>query len=135
VSGLPTRKRVSHVETVEQVEWAPRQEVKEHAVDLRAMLDRIKVREGVIGYILRASTSASVDIKDPSKIIDYAVLSTSALEAAESMLEAFGLGKMGSVVVEGKDLKVLLLTIGEQRISVFMEKNVDHHALYKELAR
>lgn len=132
---MPTRKKVPHVETVEQVEWAPRQEVKVHAVDLRAMLDRIKVREGVIGYILRASTSASVDIKDPSKIIDYAVLSTSALEAAESMSEAFGLGKMGSVVVEGKDLKVLLLTIGEQRISVFMEKNVDHNALYKELAR
>ena len=132
---MPTRKRVPQVETAEQVEWAPRQEVKVHAVDLRAMLDRIKVREGVVGYILRASTSASVDIKDPSKIIDYAVLSTSALEAAENMSEAFGLGKMGSVVVEGKDLKVLLLTIGEHRISVFMEKNVDHNALYKELSR
>ena len=132
---MPIRKKVPQVETAEQVEWAPRQEVKVHAVDLRAMLDRIKVREGVIGYILRASTSASVDIKDPSKIIDYAVLSTSALEAAESMSEAFGLGKMGSVVVEGKDLKVLLLTIGEHRISVFLEKNIDHNALYKELAR
>lgn len=132
---MPIRKKVSQVETAEQVVWAPRQEAKEHVSDLRTMLDRIKAREGVIGYILRASTSASVDIKDPSKIIDYAVLSTSALEAAESTLEAFGLGKMGSVVVEGKDLKVLLLTIGEHRISVFMAKNVDHNTLYKELAR
>lgn len=132
---MPTRKRVSQLETAEQVEWAPRQVVKEHVSDLRTVLDRIKIREGVIGYILRASTSASVDIKDPSKIIDYAVLSTSALEAAENLSEAFALGKMGNIVVEGKDLKVLLLIIGEHRVSVFLEKNIDHHAIYRELTR
>jgi len=130
---LPVKKKIPQIEATEQVEWAPRHEVKEHAADMRTTLDRMKTREGVIGYILRASTSATVDIKDPSKIIEYAVLSTSALESAESVLEAFEMGKMGSVVVEGKDLKVLLLTTDEHRISVFMEKNVDHNAIYKEL--
>jgi predicted regulator of Ras-like GTPase activity (Roadblock/LC7/MglB family) len=97
------------------------------------MLDKIKTKAGVIGYIMRASTSAAVDIKDPSKIIDYAVLSTSALEAAESLSEAFELGKLNRVIVEGKDLKVLLITVAEQRISIFMEKNVDHNLVCKEL--
>lgn len=127
------KKKASYVETVEQVEWTPKVEVKERSHDLRSMLDKIKTREGVIGYILRASTSATVDIKDPGKIIDYAVLSTSALETGENLLEAFGLGKLSSVVVKGKDLKMLLITIGEQRISIFMDKDIDHNSIRKEL--
>jgi len=127
------KKKVPQVETAEQIEWAPKAEVKEQVADLRTVLDKIKTREGVIGYILRASTSAAVDIKDPSKIIDYAVLSASALESAESLSEAFELSKLSNIVVESRDLKILLLTIGEHRISVFMEKNVDHNSIYKEL--
>jgi predicted regulator of Ras-like GTPase activity (Roadblock/LC7/MglB family) len=127
------RKKASYVETVEQVEWTPKVEVKERSHDLRSTLDKIKTKEGVIGYILRAATSATVDIKDPGKIIDYAVLSTSALETGENLLEAFGLGKLSSVVVKGKDLKMLLVTIDEQRISIFMDKDVDHNSIRKEL--
>jgi predicted regulator of Ras-like GTPase activity (Roadblock/LC7/MglB family) len=130
---MPIKKKVPQVETAEQVEWSPKAEVKEQVADLRTVLDKITTREGVIGYILRASTSAAVDIKDPTKIIDYAVLSASALESAESLSEAFELGKLSNVVVEGRDLKILLVTIGEHRISVFMEKNVDHNSIYKEL--
>jgi len=130
---MPVKKKSLQVETGEQVDWAPKAEVKEHVTDIRNLLDRIKAREGVIGYILRASTSATVDIKDPSKIIDYAVLSASALESAESLSEAFKLGAASNIVVEGKGLKILLLTKGEHRISVFMEKNVDHTSIYKEL--
>jgi len=130
---MPVKKKAQQVGTAEQVELAPQAEAKEHVADLRTVLDNIKAREGVIGYILRASTSAAVDIKDPSKIIDYAVLSASALESAESLSHAFELGKLNKVVVESKDLKILLLTIGEHRISVFMEKNVDHNAIYKEM--
>jgi predicted regulator of Ras-like GTPase activity (Roadblock/LC7/MglB family) len=130
---MPIKRKVPQVETAEQIDWAPKAEAKERVADLRAMLDKIKAREGVIGYILRASTSAAVDIKDPSKIIDYAVLSASALESAESLLEVFGLGTLGNIVLEGKDLKILLLTIGEHRVSVFMEKTVDYNSIYKEL--
>jgi predicted regulator of Ras-like GTPase activity (Roadblock/LC7/MglB family) len=130
---MPTKKKVSHVEAVEQVEWAPKSEAKDSGYDLRSMLDKIKTKAGVIGYIMRASTSASVDIKDPSKIIDYAVLSTSVLETAESLSEAFELGKLNRVIVEGKDLKVLFITVDEQRVSIFMEKNVDPNSLCKEL--
>jgi len=127
------KKKGSQIETIERVDWAPRVEAKERSHDLRSMLDKIKTRDGVTGYILRASTSATVDIKDPGKIIDYAVLSTSALEAGESLSEAFGLGKLSSIVVKGKDLKMLLITIDEQRISIFMDKAVDHNAIRREL--
>jgi predicted regulator of Ras-like GTPase activity (Roadblock/LC7/MglB family) len=130
---MPVKKKMPQVETAEQIDWAPKIEVKEHIADMRSALDKIKAREGVIGYILRASTSAAVDIKDPAKIIDYAALSASTLESAESLSEAFELGKLSNIVVEGNDLKILLLTIGEYRISVFMEKSVDHNSIYREL--
>jgi predicted regulator of Ras-like GTPase activity (Roadblock/LC7/MglB family) len=130
---MPTRKKIPQIETPVQVDWAPKIEVKEQRVDLRTKLERIKAREGVIGYILRAQTSASVDINDPSKIIDYAVLSASVFESVESLLDAFTLGKICNIVVAGSKLKVLLLTIGEQTVSVFMEKNVNHESICKEL--
>ena len=130
---MPTKKKIPQIETPAQIDWAPEIEVKEQRVDLRAKLERIKAREGVIGYILRAQTSASVDINDPSKIIDYAVLSASVLESVESLLDAFTLGKICNIVVAGSKLKVLLLTIGEHTVSVFMEKNVNHESICKEL--
>ena len=109
-------------------------EVKEDiGADLRVSLEDINTKKGVIGYILRGPTSASVDIKDPSKIIDYAVLSVTAFESSESLLHLFGLSKIRSVVVEGKDMKILCLTISDHRLSVFMEKTVDHNSIYKKL--
>jgi predicted regulator of Ras-like GTPase activity (Roadblock/LC7/MglB family) len=96
-----------------------------HATNLRANLDEIKTYEGVIGYILRNTTSAAIDLKDPTKIVDYALLSSSALDALKSLTELFDLGNPQSIVVEGKDAKMLSMTIQENRISIFMEKNAD----------
>ena len=101
--------------------------------DLRACLEEIKSYKGVIGYILRNSTSAAIDLKDPTKLIDYAILSSSALDASEEFSEIFNLGKIKSIVVEGKDVKKLSLTVDENRISIFMEKNTDCEKILKRL--
>jgi len=129
---MPLKKKAQELELEEPIE-TPKVEVKEPTNDIRARLERVKSREGVIGYILRASTSASVDLKDPSKIIDYAILSAAALESGESLSRDFSLGKIGSIVLEGKDAKMLSVKIREQKLSVFMEKNVNHNAIYKDL--
>ena len=101
--------------------------------DLRARLDEIKAYDSVIGYILRNSTSAAIDLKDPTKIIDYAILSSSALDASQKMSELFNLGDVKDIIVEGKDVKVLSLTVDENKISVFMEKNADCGKILKKL--
>jgi predicted regulator of Ras-like GTPase activity (Roadblock/LC7/MglB family) len=101
--------------------------------DLRACLGEIKGYKGVIGYILRSSASATIDLKDPTKLIDYAVLSSSALDAAEEFSELFKLDKIKNIVVEGKDVKKLSLTIDEKKVSVFMEKKVDCEKILKKL--
>ncbi len=100
---------------------------------LRECLDEIKTYEGVVGYILRNSTSAAIDLKDPTKIIDYAILSSSAFDASEVLVEGFGLGNVESILVEGKDAKMLSLTIEENRVSVFMEKDANSEKTLKRL--
>jgi predicted regulator of Ras-like GTPase activity (Roadblock/LC7/MglB family) len=107
--------------------------LEEKIENLQGNLANIKTREGVIGYILRNQKSASVDIEDPSKMIDYAILSSTVLDSGEYMTTTFELGKVNHILVEGEDVKVLLLTIGDQRISVFMNKKVDHNAIYEDL--
>jgi len=127
-----TKKRTLQLGVEEQADV--KAEVKEDvASNFRVTLESINAEEGVIGYILRGPTSASVDLKDSSRIIDYAVLSATAFESSESLSHLFGLGKIRDVVLEGEDVKILCLTIGDQRLSVFMEKTVDHNSICKRL--
>jgi len=101
--------------------------------NLRANLEEINKYDGVIGYILRNSTSASIDLKDPTRIIDYAILSSSALEAGEELSKLFNLGEVKDVIISGNDTKVLSLTVGENRVSVFLEKDADFEKVLKKL--
>lgn len=100
---------------------------------IKQNIDRVKEKEGVIGYILRNSKSASIDLKDPTKIIDYAVLSSSALEASEELSNTFELGDVKYILIEGNDVKFISFVEDENRVSVFMEKNVDHKRIHKDL--
>jgi predicted regulator of Ras-like GTPase activity (Roadblock/LC7/MglB family) len=106
---------------------------EEPVKNLRANLEEIKNYDGVIGYILRNSTSATIDLKDPTKIIDYAVLSSSALDAGEKLCELFSLGKIINITVEGREVKVLSSIIHGNRVSIFMEKNVNCKEIFKKL--
>lgn len=101
--------------------------------NLRANLDEIKTYDGVVGYILRNSTSAAIELKDPTKLIDYAIISSSALDAGEELSKLFDLGAVKDIVVEGKGVKVLSLTVGENRISIFLEKDADCEKILKKL--
>ena len=93
---------------------------------VRAVLDEIKKTDGINGYILRNTRAASIDLNDPAKLIDYAVLSSSAKETAQELSQTFDLGEIENVLIDGKNVKVLFLTVGKNDISVFMEKTVDH---------
>jgi predicted regulator of Ras-like GTPase activity (Roadblock/LC7/MglB family) len=101
--------------------------------NLRANLEEIKAYDGVVGYILRNSTSAAIDLKDPTKLIDYAIISSSALDASEELSKLFDLGAVKDIVVEGKGVKVLSLIVGENRISIFLEKDADCEKILKKL--
>lgn len=101
--------------------------------NLRTSLEEIKTYDGVIGYILRNSTSAAIDLKDPTKIIDYAIISSSALDSSEQLSRLFDLGEVKDIIVEGKEVKVLSLVVGENKISIFLEKNGDCERILRKL--
>ena len=102
--------------------------------NVQEKLQNIKGREGIIGYILRGPNSASIDLKDPTKIIDYAVLSATAFEAGQDMSAMFEIGEVDSIITEGEDTKILSRVVNDHRLSIFMEKNFDHNRLCKDLS-
>ena len=106
---------------------------KNNIENVQEKLQSIKDREGIIGYILRGPNSASIDLKDPTKIIDYAVLSATAFEAGQDISAMFEIGEVDSIIMEGEDTKILSRVVNEHRLSIFMEKNVDHNKLCKDL--
>jgi len=100
---------------------------------MQEKLQEIKDQEGIIGYILRGTKSASIDLKAPTKIIDYAVLSSTTFDAGRNMTEALQMGEVDTILVESEETKLLSMNINNHRLSIFMEKSVDHNKLYKNL--
>jgi len=102
--------------------------------NLRTNLAEINKFEGILGYILRNATSATIDLKDPAKLVEYAILSSQALDSSQEISELFAIGEIESVLIEGKDTKALCMAIGENKVSIFMEKNTDHTDILKRVA-
>jgi hypothetical protein len=99
--------------------------------NLLSAAQEIRKRADIFGYILRGDTKATVDLGDPAKIVEYAMLSSQAFECSEALAQTFQLGATENVLIEGKDLKVLCIDHGQNKISIFMQKETDHAELLK----
>jgi predicted regulator of Ras-like GTPase activity (Roadblock/LC7/MglB family) len=99
---------------------------------LRANLTEIAKQPGVIGYILRNTTSAIIDLKESAKIVEYAMLSAQALDSSKELSELFNIGATENILIQGKDTKTLCIVMGENKAAVFMEKDVDDAEILKQ---
>jgi len=61
-------------------------------------------------------------------------LSATAFEAGQDMSAMFEIGEVDSIITEGEDTKILSRVVNDHRLSIFMEKNVDHNRLCKDLS-
>jgi predicted regulator of Ras-like GTPase activity (Roadblock/LC7/MglB family) len=100
---------------------------------LSASLTEIRKLNGVLGYILRSNTSAIIDLNETNKIIDYAILSSQMNDSSIEIAKQFNLGEIECILVEGENVKVLCMTIGENKISIFMEKTATHSWIMKRI--
>ena len=100
---------------------------------LAASLAEIRKVKGVMGYILRSNTSAIVDLTEQEKIIEYAILLSQITESSNEMAKQFNLAEIESVLVEGKLVKVLCMSIGDNRIGIFMERTATHAWIIKRI--
>ncbi len=108
-------------------------EQNEENEELQEKLQEIKEQEGVIGYILRDTKSAAIDLSDPTKIIDYAVLSSAIIDLTDSMTDSLQMDEADTIVVESEETKLLSLKIDDNQLSIFMEKDTDHNKIQKIL--
>jgi predicted regulator of Ras-like GTPase activity (Roadblock/LC7/MglB family) len=97
-----------------------------------SMVETCKVK-GVIGYIVRSNTSAIIDLKEQDKIIEYAALTYQIHDSSQEIAKQLNLGETESTLVEGKNIKVLCMSVGENRISVFMEKSTNHTGIIRRI--
>jgi hypothetical protein len=88
---------------------------------------------GVIGYISRNETGATIDINAPDKIIDYAMLSTELISCIEVVEQQFEAGSVECVLAKGKYAKVLCLANDIYKISVFMNNSADNEVIRQKL--
>jgi predicted regulator of Ras-like GTPase activity (Roadblock/LC7/MglB family) len=100
---------------------------------LATSLAEIRKLKGVMGYILRSNKSAIIDLTEQGKTIEYAVLSFQISESTSEMAKQFSLADIESILVEGKSVKVLCMSIGENKIGVFMEKTATHAWIIKKI--
>ena len=82
-------------------------DAENEAEKLQEKLQEIKGQEGIIGYIWRGSKSASIDLKDPTKIIEYAMLSSEVQEVGKKMKENLDLGDLENIILESNDKKLV----------------------------
>ena len=101
---------------------------------LRTCLAEINKTPGVTGYILKNTTSATIDLKNQENLTEYAILSSRAIETGLELSELLDLGKVENVLIEGKNHKIVCMIIGENRVNIFMEKDVDHVAIIEQLS-
>jgi len=100
---------------------------------LRERLAEINQQGGVTGYILRSSTSASVDLREPSDLMALALLSSHAVDTGHEFSETFNLGTIENILLEGKNAKVLCVALDQIIVNIFMEKSVDHNQILNKI--
>ena len=98
---------------------------------LNSSLAEIRKLKGVIGYILRSNTSAIIDLAEPEKIIQYALLSSQIYDSCQEISKQLNLGETESMLVEGEKVKVLCMYLGENKLSVFLERTATHAWIIK----
>jgi predicted regulator of Ras-like GTPase activity (Roadblock/LC7/MglB family) len=101
--------------------------------NLASILAEIRKLKGVRGYIMRSVTAAIVDLAEEGVLNEYAMLASQIYECTPGMVKQFNLTDIESIIVEGKTVKVLCINIGENRISVFIDKACSHAWIVKRL--
>ena len=102
--------------------------------DLNDKLAKIRKNKGVIGYIIRNASSATIDLKESEKIVEYAIFSSQVLDSSQEISNLFEKGDVENVLIEGNENKVLCMNIDGNTISIFMEKDADDTAIQKQIS-
>jgi len=102
--------------------------------NLNNNLKNLNKLKGVLGYIIRNAASATIDLKEPEKLVEYAIFTSQVMDSSVELAKLFALGDLNTILIEGEELKVLIMIIKENKINIFMKKSVDHIELAKKVS-
>ena len=119
---------------VDEGEISANSEEDQTFTDLSSKLAEIRKDEGIIGYIIRNATLATIDLKEPEKLVEYAIFSSQMLDSSREISDLFELGNVETIFVEGKENNALSMTIDGNKISIFMEKDEDYTDVLKKIS-
>jgi len=119
---------------VDEDELSDDSEEDQTFTELSSKLAEIRKDNGVTGYIIRNATSATIDLKEPEKIVEYALFSSQVLDSSQEISELYELGNIESILVEGKENNALCMNLDGNKISIFMEKDADHADILKRIS-
>jgi len=97
-------------------------------------LKNLNKLKGVLGYIIRNAASATIDLKEPEKLVEYAIFTSQIMDSSMELAKLFALGDLNTILIEGGELKVLIMIIKENKINIFMKKSLDHIELAKKVS-
>jgi len=97
-------------------------------------LKNLKNLKGIMGYIIRNAASATIDLKQSEKLVEYAIFTSQVMDSSKELAELFDLGDLVTILIEGEELKVLIMIIKENKINIFMDKSVDHINIAKKVS-
>jgi predicted regulator of Ras-like GTPase activity (Roadblock/LC7/MglB family) len=118
---------------VDEDDLAPNSE-EQSFKELSSKLAEIRKDKGIIGYIIRNATSATIDLKEPEKIVEYAIFSSQVLDSSQEISDLFEIGDVKSILIEGKESNALCMTLDGNKISIFMEKEADQADILKKIS-
>lgn len=96
-------------------------------------LAELRKTKEVTGYILRNTTAATIDLQEPEKLVQYAILSSQTFESAQEIADQFELGEVEAATIEGINTKLLCINKNEIKITIYMEPKTDHKEIQKEI--
>ena len=118
--------------TVERASLGQEQKTKDYE-NLHSILKEIREKNEILGFILKGSAYAAIDLDSNEDLARFAILVSQLANFSKQVLNLHEEDLVRSVVLEGKELKVLCLNIRGNEIGIMMKKSNDDRKILNKI--
>ena len=118
--------------TVERASLGQEKKSKDYA-NLHSILKEIREKSEILGFILKGSAYAAIDLDSNEDLGKFAILVSQLANFSKQVLNLHEEDFVRSVVLEGKELNVLCLNIRGNEIGIMMKKSKDDREIFNKI--
>ncbi len=112
-----------------------RVEIERDFDSLQLIIAEVQKVHRVEAFILKNSVRALFNVCTSEDVFGFALLSSEIFDSSSQLFEATAAGPLNSVVLRGDLLSVLCLSVGENQLSIFLDRSVDCDAVLDMIVR